>query len=81
MLEIVEESAGMKGPPKATLTRRAKSYSDFYDVAMSFLSKEARTGPRDVFEFNLSDPVAVSMTARYENMEDELLDESQEDYQ
>lgn len=30
------------GPPQATLTRRAKSYSDFYDAARAYLKKERR---------------------------------------
>lgn len=38
--EDVEESSLSKGPPKATLARRAKSYSDFYDVVRAHIKKE-----------------------------------------
>lgn len=80
-MDIYEESAGSKGPPQATLVRRAKSYSDFYDVAMTFLSKDVKTEtPRDTMDFDQDNSVAVTMTGRYEDMEDEILDQSQEEY-
>lgn len=81
-MDVYEDATGIKGPPQATLARRAKSYSDFYDAAMSFLNKEAQTkAPRDVLELNGDKTDALTLTARYEYVEDELLDESQEEYQ
>ncbi|CZR57537.1 related to conserved oligomeric Golgi complex component 3 [Phialocephala subalpina] len=82
MMGIYEDATGIKNPPQATLSRRAKSYSDFYDVAMSFLSKDAQTkAPPDVLEVSEEKLDAVNLTAWYEDVDDELLDESQEEYQ
>lgn len=82
MMGIYEDATTIKSPPQATLARRAKSYSDFYDVAMSFLSKEnQRETPRDVLEPNEDKADAITLIARYEDVEDELLEESQEEYQ
>jgi len=36
------ESIAQKSPPAATLARRAKSYSDFYDAASAYLEKERK---------------------------------------
>lgn len=81
-MNVFEEHSGVKGPPQATIARRAKSYSDFYDVAISFLSKEAKSkAPCDMLEPSQETEDAVSMTANYEDVEDALLDESQEEYQ
>lgn len=35
-----DASAPQHGPPPATVARRAKSYSDFYDVVRAHLRKE-----------------------------------------
>ena len=72
----------MKGPPKATLARRAKSYSDFYEVAIGFLNKEAKSEKsRDDFEpLEKSLDNTLSETT-FERLEDDLLDASQEEYQ
>lgn len=79
ILDIYEESPDLHGPPQATLARRAKSYSDFYDVAMSFLSKKIKTEEsRDVFHQENASTIAKM---GYEDLEDEILDGSQEDYQ
>ncbi|KAH7369957.1 Sec34-like family-domain-containing protein [Rhexocercosporidium sp. MPI-PUGE-AT-0058] len=81
ILELYEESAGLKGPPKATLARRAKSYSDFYDAAVTFLSKETVIEKsRDAFEVLDISPNVKSLESGFEDFENELLDESQEQY-
>ena len=38
--EDVEEPGVSKGPPEATVARRAKSYSDFYEVVRAHIKKE-----------------------------------------
>ncbi|TVY15469.1 Conserved oligomeric Golgi complex subunit 3 [Lachnellula arida] len=82
ILEIFEENTVLKGPPEATLARRAKSYSDFYDIAVSYLGKEPKIEkPRDVFETLESEAANSSVENRYEQCEDDLLDASQEEYQ
>jgi hypothetical protein len=81
-LELFEENSVLKGPPEATLARRAKSYSDFYDVAVSYLGKEPKVQkPRDVFESLEIKTGASTVENRYEEFEDDLLDASQEEYQ
>ena len=44
VLDIVEETEKLTGPPPATIARRAKSYSDFYDVLRDHIRKERRLG-------------------------------------
>jgi hypothetical protein len=80
-MELFEESSGLRGPPKATLARRAKSYSDFYGVAVEYLSKEAKPDkPRDVFELSMKSS-SVLLEKSFEDFEDDLLDESHEEFQ
>jgi hypothetical protein len=71
----------LKGPPKATLARRAKSYSDFYDAAVTFLSKETvAEKSRDVLAASEFSPGDKILETGFEDLEEELLDESQEQY-
>ena len=72
----------MKGPPKATLARRAKSYSDFYEVTIGFLNKEAKAEKsRDVFELLEKRLDNTLIKTTFEDLEEDLLDASQEEYQ
>lgn len=81
-MELFEETSGLKGPPQATLARRAKSYSDFYEAAMDYLKKEARhSKPEDVLETFDSKVGKVPFALQFEELEDDLLDASQEEYQ
>ena len=81
-MELFEENSGIKGPPKATLARRAKSYSDFYEVAVEYLKREAKnTIPKDVLETFDSKADKIPSGLQFEDLEDELLDASQEEYQ
>lgn len=82
IMELFDEDSGLKGPPQATLARRAKSYSDFYEVAMGFLKKEAmHSTPKDVLD-TFSDKIqTVPSEPQFEELEDDLLDASQEEYQ
>jgi conserved oligomeric Golgi complex subunit 3 len=82
IMELFEETAGLKGPPEATLVRRAKSYSDFYEVAKDYLKKEAmKSKPKDVLEMFGSGVKRIPFGMQFEELEDELLDASQEEYQ
>ena len=81
-MEILEEDSGVKGPPKATLARRAKSYSDFYGAAMGYFGREARKErPKDVLEVFENRESGIQFGGRYEEYENELLDASHEEYQ
>ena len=82
IMELFEETSGLKGPPEATLARRAKSYSDFYEVAMNCLNKEAKTEkPKDVLENFEHRREGISLGLQFEALEDDLLDASQEENQ
>ena len=81
-MELFEETAGLKGPLQATLVRRAKSYSDFYEVAMDYLKKERlHSTPKDVLDIFGSKIERRPFGQQFEELEDELLDASQEEYQ
>jgi hypothetical protein len=81
-MEIFEEESGIKGPPKATLARRAKSYSDFYEAAIGYFGKEAgKEKPKDVLEVFENGESEMSFGGRYEEYENDLLDASNEEYQ
>lgn len=81
-MELFEEIPRLKGPPKATVARRAKSYSDFYDAAIGYLGKEA--GPKKPFDnFGVLENGGSEALFEigYEKYEDDLLDASQAEYQ
>lgn len=84
--EIYEISPLSKGPPEATVIRRASSYTDFYHVARAHITKDVRKiRAENCAEWvNLAAAPAksgVDFECLYEDHEDELLDASQEDYQ
>lgn len=82
LLGLFEDVSGLKSPPKATLARRAKSYSDFYDAATGYLSKDAKQGQSlDVLEVLENKPSEDFSQSQYEKFEDDLLDASQAEYQ
>lgn len=73
-----------KGPPKATLARRAKSYSDFYHVARDYIGREAAKKEedlRDHLEVDQRRSTNLNFENSYDDFEDGLLDASQEEYQ
>jgi hypothetical protein len=81
-MELFEETSGLRGPPEATLARRAKSYSDFYEVVMDYLKKETmKSKSKDVLETFGSGEKSVPFGLQFEELEDELLDASQEEFQ
>ncbi|KAE9369624.1 Sec34-domain-containing protein [Stipitochalara longipes BDJ] len=82
IMELFEETSGLKSPPQATLARRAKSYSDFYEVAIDYLKKETKhSKPKDILEIFDSKTDKVPFGLKFEDLEDDLLDASQEEYQ
>jgi hypothetical protein len=81
-LELFEDTTALKGPPKATLAKRAKSYSDFYEAAVSYLSKDLEKRQQiDVFEVPGSSEIAPCFEGTFEGYEGGLLDASQQEYQ
>ncbi|KAM3086416.1 Golgi transport complex subunit 3 [Clarireedia jacksonii] len=82
MIGIYEEPPVSKDPPKATLARRAKSYSDFYEVAVAYLGKEADTETsQSILDKDGARIQRPLFEERYADLEDELLDASHEEYQ
>lgn len=72
--DIVEKD---NGPPLATVARRAKSYSDFYDVVRAHLKKE-KDLERKKSQENISDE--LDFVEWYSGVDEELLDASHDDY-
>jgi hypothetical protein len=80
-MEIFHEDSGLKGPPQATLARRAKSYSDFYEVAVGYLGKDAKEQPMDALEVFEHGESHIPFAVRYGQYENDILDASQDEYQ
>jgi hypothetical protein len=82
MTGIYEEPPVSKDPPKATLARRAKSYSDFYEVAVAYLDKEThKEASQNSLDIDGARNQGPLFEERYADLEDELLDASHEEYQ
>lgn len=82
MIGIHENEPLSKDPPKATLARRAKSYSDFYEVAMAYINKETREGKtQNEHDIEGGEPKTPLFEERYSALEDDLVDGSLEEYQ
>jgi hypothetical protein len=81
LMEIFEDNSGLKSPPQATLARRAKSYSDFYEIALEYLGKDAKEKPKDILEVFETGESHPSFEIRYEEYENDLLNASQDGYQ
>jgi len=81
-LELLQDFSIKNGPPIATLTKRAKSYSDFYDVCTSLFSQDAsKKVPVDTsvnFQDEEKDLFCGNQIGDFER---ELLEASQEEYQ
>jgi len=80
-METFEGDSGLKGPPQATLTRRAKSYSHFYEAAVGYLGRDAEEKPRDILDVVGSGEQNFSFDIRYGQYENDILDASQDEYQ
>ncbi|KAK0624480.1 Conserved oligomeric Golgi complex subunit 3 [Lasiodiplodia hormozganensis] len=80
--DIVEEPEEDNGPPQATVARRAKSFSDFYDVARAHIKKE-RDLEKQKLKKRSRDQLKTELDFGdwYNGISDELLDASHEEYQ
>ncbi|KAF7876539.1 hypothetical protein EAF04_001628 [Stromatinia cepivora] len=82
LLGIYEDEPLSKDPPKATLARRAKSYSDFYEVVMAYINKEANDGKtQNERNIEAGEPKIPLFEERYSALEDDLVDGSLGEYQ
>lgn len=77
---IIEADEAPKGPPKATISRRAQSYSDFHDAVRAILGRDA-TPTKDTQhgEGNKLE-TELDFVDWYHNLEHGLLDASQDEY-
>lgn len=88
-IEAVPEAFGegdtWSGPPKATLARRAQSYSDFYEAVTAYRRKEqARERTRSLDSQRHAVPnhnVEAEFDADFSSLENQLLEQSHADYQ
>ncbi|KAL1638248.1 Golgi transport complex subunit 3 [Neofusicoccum ribis] len=80
--DIVEEPEEENGPPQATVARRAKSFSDFYDVARAHIKKE-RDLEKQKLKKRSRDQLRTELDFGdwYNGISDELLDASHGEYQ
>jgi hypothetical protein len=77
-----EEEEVVKGPPAATIARRAKSYSQFYDVVRAHLKQEHKLEKvekrqRSKQQINTD----VEFGNWYNGIKGDLMDASHEEYQ
>lgn len=80
---MFEESSTDNSPPDATVSRRAKSYSDFYHVVRSQLAKDSKK-----LKNEHKDPFCgiqylqdeLELDIQFDAYEEDLLDASQEEY-
>ncbi|KAF2144526.1 uncharacterized protein K452DRAFT_349625 [Aplosporella prunicola CBS 121167] len=78
--DIVEEPEQDNGPPKATVARRAKSYSDFYDVVRAHIKKE-RGLEKQKRRSREQLKTELDFAQWYNGLSDDLLDASHAEYQ
>ncbi len=79
--DIVEEpEPTQRGPPVATVARRAKSYSDFYEVVRAHIKKDS-SKEKITIDGASSINNELEFGNWYHPIEDELLEASQEEYQ
>jgi hypothetical protein len=82
IIELLEDNSASKGPPKATLAKRAKSYSNFYEAAVHYLGRDGeKIHQFDALESIDSTEIDPYFERTFECCEDELLDASQQEYQ
>ena len=86
-MNVLDAHQEVAGPPEATLSRRAQSYSDFHDavkailghdVASQGVAKEDSKDNDEVGEENITSELDFSDW--YNGLEHELLDSSHDDY-
>jgi conserved oligomeric Golgi complex subunit 3 len=80
---LFEETTRIKSPPKATVARRAKSYSDFYRVARAQLLKDSKitkTNEKEAESREVYKRKGLQFESLYDAHEAELIDASQEEF-
>lgn len=73
--EAIEKES--HGPPPATVARRAKSYSDFYDVVRAHVKREKELERKKEQELIGNE---LQFAGWYGGVHEELLDASHEEY-
>lgn len=82
LLNAIEGVDVNHGPPPATVARRAKSYSDFYDVVRAHLKKEHKLEREKERRRNKEHlKTDLEFGAWYNGIKGDLLDASHGDYQ
>jgi hypothetical protein len=83
LFKSVEDETKIREPPKATVARRAKSYSDFYDVVRAHVKKENRLEREKQRKRYRQKQIKneLEFGAWYHGVHSELLDASLEEYQ
>ena len=77
---IVETEETLRGPPKATIIRRAQSYSDFHDAVRAVLSPHI-TANEDAKNIEGRKITAeLDFVDWYHSFEHDLLDSSHDEY-
>ena len=83
--ETPDENTSWRDPPRATLARRAQSYSDFYHVITSQSRKEQALQRRRSLDGHKhtvqKEALESDFDLRFHGWEDQLLEESHADYQ
>ena len=87
LVDGFEATQELVGPPEATLTRRAQSYSDFHDAVKAILGQDipsegaAREIAKDDANTEGKDITSeLDFADWYNGLEHELLDSSHDDY-
>jgi hypothetical protein len=82
LLHVGEEEEQPRGPPAAIVARRAKSYSNFYDVVRAQLKKENKL-EKEQENKRLKQQIStdVEFGAWYDGIKGDLMDASHEEYQ
>ncbi|KAF2835875.1 Sec34-domain-containing protein [Patellaria atrata CBS 101060] len=77
--DLLEDPNQENGPPQATVARRAKSYSDFYDVVRAHIKKE-RGLEKQKKRSKANLKTDLDFSKWYNNVSEELVDASHEEY-
>ncbi|KAI9771478.1 MAG: Golgi transport complex subunit 3 [Geoglossum simile] len=77
---VPEEAVGLGVPPPATVARRAKSYSDFYDAMRSQLKKDLEDGHIDKGVHSTEIKTELDFADWYHSLEFKLEDSNNEEY-
>ena len=76
----MDEAVQLNAPPKATLSRRAQSYSDFHYAITALLGGETSKAQSDLIPIEKDIKSDLDFSDWYDGLEDELLEASHEEY-